>query len=161
MRLQCKRSTASAAPAFTTRLRRSYVAALCARALWVFVTLLTAACGDSPSNPIALGPPAIEIVYQGTSNERPLTKLMLHNHLEDYAGSPNLLASPLGQGQHVVIKGFAPDDYYLTVLRKHHSTTVSDMIALTTETPLSLRSGRFEIWVFDESFRVFDPTKSL
>jgi hypothetical protein len=110
-----------------------------------------------PPFPPDLGPPLLELVYQGTSNERPLERAMLHSRINNYHSSENLLTRPLGVGERVDIVGFAPDSYYLTVVRKKLSLPVSNMIALTTGQPLELISGRCEVWVFDESFRIHDP----
>lgn len=121
---------------------------------------LATACGADAPPPPNLGPPAIELVYQGTSAERPLEQLMLHQRLDDYRGKPNQLAAPLAPTQRVVIEGFNAGDYFITVVRKKLSLPVSDMLALTTQSAVSLRSGRYEVWVFDDSFRVYDPVSN-
>jgi hypothetical protein len=130
------------------------------RAALLVATLGAVACGDAGPTQPNLGPPAIELVYQGTSAERPLEQLLLHSRVDNYKGAQNQLATPLMPKDRVVIEGFSPGGYHLTVIRKKLSLPVSDMLALTTETTVSLQSGRYEIWVFDESFRVYDPVSN-
>lgn len=118
---------------------------------------LAAGCGEAGPPAPNLGPPLIELLYQGTSAERPLEQVYLHSTLDNYGSATNLLQTPLVPGEKVEPEGFTPGSYYLTVVRKQLSLPVSDLIALTTASPLALQSGRFAVWVFDESFRIYDP----
>ncbi|MCB9558060.1 MAG: hypothetical protein H6707_18240 [Deltaproteobacteria bacterium] len=119
-------------------------------------------CGDfgGVEPPPNLGPPLLALVYQGTSAERPLTELRLHPSSTDYRAAKNRLSQPLMPDASVDISDIAPGYYYLTVMRKRLSLPESDMLALTTAEPIALVSGRYRVWVFDESFRVFDPVKN-
>lgn len=124
--------------------------------LWLFN-----ACGVIEDADPKYGLPMIELTYQGTSNERPLEEIYLHENFDDYLSTKNLVSSPLKKGQTMSYDDFDAGNYYLSVIRKKLSLPVSDMIVLTTAEPLSLKSGRYKIWVFDESFRIFNPTSNL
>lgn len=122
------------------------------------LALVAAGCGDAgPPSPPDLGPLALEVLYQGTSAERPLEELYLHGTVDNYGGAANQLQTPLKPGEKVELTGLNQGSHYLTVVRRKLALVGSDLIALTTASPLSLQTGRVVVWVFDESFRVYDP----
>ena len=54
---------------------------------------LLAACAAEgpPPPPPDLGPPLLELVNQGTGDDRPLEQAMLHSAVDNYRGKDNLL----------------------------------------------------------------------
>lgn len=112
-------------------------------------------CAEGPPV-IPPGPVKLTLRYMGTSDERPLEAALLHSQRDNYRGAPNLLLQPLGRGEEVSFDDIPRGDYYLTVIRLKLPPPITDKLALTTAEPFALQGGHVVIWIFDESFRVFD-----
>lgn len=97
------------------------------------------------------------MVYQGSSPKLPLEKLYLHDKLDNYDSATNQLQTPLVPGEKVDFANLKPGSTYLTVVRKKTPVEGSELIAATTSEPVVLQSGRVVVWVFDTSFRIYDP----
>ncbi|MBW2734498.1 MAG: hypothetical protein JRH20_19095, partial [Deltaproteobacteria bacterium] len=107
-----------------------------------------------------LGPLVLTLENKGTSEGRPLQEIKVHTSQARYLNAPNLLDEPLERFATITFDHLNKGDYYLTVIRKTLALPNSDLIALTTAEPLALQGGHVVVWVFDESFRVFDAVST-
>lgn len=126
----------------------------------LLVSMIVCAACAAGGGPVDLGPPLLRMVYQGTSDERPLVEMKVHDLLDNYAQVDNWLEEPLYRGGVAAWETISPGFWYVTVLRKKLSLPVSDLIALTTSEPIDLLQGLVEVWVFDESFRIFEAKRN-
>ncbi len=107
-----------------------------------------------------LGPPQIDIRYRGSSEGRPLEAVLLHNHVDNYDEDQNLLTAPLEVNDSTRLTNIETGRWYITVIRKQRPLPDSPRVALTTAEPVTLYSGRRQVLVFDDFFRVLDPVKN-
>jgi hypothetical protein len=123
---------------------------------WAVAALCLAACGESV--PPVIGHPTLIIVNQ--NENKPLLKIYVHDRIDNYGASPNLLSSPLPVGAQLVVSEptIKPGAWFVTVTRK--KVDLGEPVAVTTGEPLDLRDGIYTLWVFDESFRLWKPVKA-
>jgi len=121
-------------------------------------SLVATACGAAGYTP-DLGPLQLEVRYHGTEG-CPLEAVILHSGVDDYDEVDNLLVAPLDVGDATRLTDIETGSWYITVIRKQRPLPDSPRVALTTADPVTLHSGRHEILVFDDFFRVMDPVDS-
>lgn len=126
--------------------------------LLAFVALLLVGCGALGKE--HLGPLEIELRYHGSSEGTPVEAFILHTKLNNYDEGDNLLDAPLEQNDATRLTEIPSGQWYLTVIRKQRPLPDSPRVALTTSEPVRLDSGRYEILVFDDFFRILDPVPS-
>lgn len=129
---------------------------------WIFAlfsSLLAVACGGNGSH-FDLGPLQLEVRYHGSTEGRPLEALILHSEVDNYDELDNLLVTPLEVGDATRLTEIPTGIWYITVIRKQRPLPDSPRVALTTADPVTLHTGRHEILVFDDFFRVMDPVSS-
>ncbi len=127
--------------------------------LSLLAALLTAACFDV-SGWENLGPLEVEVRYHGSIEGRPLEALILHSELDNYDEAENLLDAPLEVDDATRWTDIPPGNWYITVIRKQRPLPHSPRVALTTAEPVYFHSGRHEILVFDDFFRLLDPVQT-
>lgn len=121
---------------------------------------LLAGCAESVP-PAPIGPLVLTIEYRGSSDERPLEEIKLHSAQQNYASAPNLLTQNLRRNEAITFRDIEAGEYFLTVIRLLLPPPVQQKIALTTAESFSLSAGHVVIWVFDESFRIFDAKPTI
>jgi hypothetical protein len=113
-------------------------------------------CGEAPS-PNDLGPLAVKIV---NDTQFDLLELRLHSALQDYADYPNIFRAPLPVDGSTLLTDVDPGTYYVTVFRRENFNAGARVIAVTSSELIAMTSGINEIWVYNESFRAWDPKKN-
>lgn len=108
------------------------------------------------------GPPAIKTYGDFTlvivnRSQFELVRLHVHSSPTDYLQSSNRLQQPLKVGESVAFRYPEIDHgaWYVTAVRV--KVEHGALVGVTTGSPLDLREGLYQLWVFDESFRLFDP----
>ncbi len=127
--------------------------------LGALLVLSAVACADI-SGQEQLGPLQLEIRYHGTTEGRPIEALILHSTVDNYDEVDNLLIDPLEVDDATRLTNISTGLWYITVIRKQRPLPDSPRVALTTAEPVFLYSGRYEVLVFDDFFRVMDPVNS-
>jgi hypothetical protein len=126
------------------------------RQLLIVCLLALAACGEvGPPKLDArpLPPPELVVVNKCPAETPPFTALHLHSAVDSYRGTKNHLAAPLAVEARTVLRPMA-GRWFVTVIRTKLDSTP---IAMTTKTPLELVSGSYELWVLQQSFRLYPP----
>jgi hypothetical protein len=121
--------------------------------------LLCVACGAATGAP-NLGPLQLEVHHHDSTDGRPLEALILHTAVDNYDEADNLLTAPLPRGDATRLTDVPTGEWYITVIRKQRPLPDSPRVALTTAEPVRLYSGRYELLVFDDFFRLLDPVRS-
>lgn len=121
--------------------------------------LVAVACADMGE--LDYGPLELVVVNKGTTVGRPLEELTIHAAADDHVAAPNRLTAPLELDESASFTDVPSGQWYVTVVRAQRALPGSPKMALTTASPLALYGGRRELWVFDESFRLLDPTNNL
>jgi hypothetical protein len=119
--------------------------------------LALAACGEAGPPKVdvrPLPPPELLVVNKCPAQTPPFTEIHLHGAVDDYRGTPNQLAAPLDVEERMVVRPGRAGSWYLTAIRKKLDQTP---IAMTTKTPLELVSGTYELWLLQQSFRLYPP----
>jgi hypothetical protein len=129
-------------------------------ALGAFVTLVLAACGVANGGPPDLGPLELEVYNYDSTEGRPLEALILHSKVDNYDEIDNLLVTPLEANDATRLSEIPSGRWYITVIRKWRPLPDSSRIALTTAEPVLLTTGRHELLVFADFFRLMDPVRS-
>ncbi len=129
------------------------------RPLAIAFLLELAACGEAGPPRLdtrPLPPPQLVVVNKCPAQTPDFTALHLHSAVDNYRGTPNLLAGPLKVEESVLLKPGA-GSFYVTAVRTKLDTTP---IAMTTKTPLELLTGTYELWLLQQSFRLYPPRPS-
>ncbi len=127
--------------------------------LAVVAMLLAGACLDQVGQE-HLGPLELEVRYHGTCEECPLEAIILHSAVDNYDEVDNLLATPLEVDEATRFTEILSGSWYVTVIRKQRPLPDSPRMALTTVEPVFFYTGRYEVLVFDDFFRLVDPVHS-
>lgn len=112
--------------------------------------------GDSDTSGLLFEPPILALTNH---SQFELLALYLHRGAQR-AGEPDRLAGPMAVGERLVIDPFEAGWWYITVVRE--KVAGGELIAISSAAPFSLSGNlytqlRYELWVFDDRFRVFDP----
>lgn len=116
------------------------------------LTLFGVGCGSGGSPT----PPPGQGLYLVNYSQFPLDVVHIHSGPEDYEILNRLTAPPLAEGTFQPIDDFDPG-LYVTVIRK--LSEHGDSIALTTSEPIDYGKGPVDLWVFDEGFRLIEPSE--
>jgi hypothetical protein len=103
-----------------------------------------------------MGPLRLRVSYHGVEG-CPLEELRLHAAVDDYEDATNLLSAPLEVGDATFFDGLEPGSWYVTAIRRERPLPGSPLIALTTAEPLRLSRGLYDLQVFEDFFRLYDP----
>ena len=132
-------------------------------AAWAFFSMGGGGCGEIGGR--NLGPLLVVVTYHGSNENMPLVELKFHSYVDDYRAAPNVLeGSSLGIGESIELDNTVVDEgseSYITAVRKLYDLPQSDMVALTSEEPFAFNSGRYDLWVADECFRLYDPVRNF
>jgi hypothetical protein len=119
--------------------------------------MLAAGCGaEAPRPDLGPAPPPPTLIVVNKWDKE-LEAVHVHSAPADYGKSANRVARPLKRDEGVTVAGLAAGRWYVTVVRLKGMVEVGERIAITTGEALDLRRGIYTLWVFEQSFRLWDP----
>jgi len=127
---------------------------------WLIALLALGILGCAGKGSAYLGPLEIDVIYHGSTADRPIEAFILHTEVDNYNEANNLLFAPLELDDATRLTDIPYGEWYITVIRKQRPLPDSPRVAMTTADPVTLHSGRHEILIFDDFFRVMDPVSS-